>query len=145
MPRQADIQEIEVSAEIKSLMVPPIGLSPGKAEAGSTSMTRRVVSARLALSRTQPPTNSRGPGRCYGRAMRIETVVNSPRDLGCLARLPNLAELQGKARACNARILEAERADQGTGLASPAFECADFVDDFARYDAVRAYVRQYSV
>jgi hypothetical protein len=27
-----------------------------------------------------------------GRAMRIETVVNAPRDLGCNARLPNLAE-----------------------------------------------------
>jgi hypothetical protein len=57
-----------------------------------------------------------------GRAMRIETVINSPRDLGCNARLPNLDELQGKARACNRRILEAERAGQGTVLASPAFE-----------------------
>ncbi len=57
-----------------------------------------------------------------GRAMRIETVVNAPRDLGCNARLPNLAELQDKARACNRRILEAERAGQGTVLASPAFE-----------------------
>ena len=54
-----------------------------------------------------------------GRAMRIETVVNSPRDLGCLARLPNLDELQAKARAANRRILEAERAGQGTVLASP--------------------------
>ena len=57
-----------------------------------------------------------------GRAMRIETVVNAPRDLGCNARLPNLDELQAKARAANRRILEAERAGQGTVLASPAFE-----------------------
>ena len=57
-----------------------------------------------------------------GRAMRIETVINAPRDIGCNARLPNLAELQGKARACNRRILDAERAGQGTVLASPAFE-----------------------
>ena len=57
-----------------------------------------------------------------GRAMRIETVINAPRDLGCNARLPNLAELQDKARVCNRRILEAERAGQGTVLASPAFE-----------------------
>src|ERR1700691_3110886 len=57
-----------------------------------------------------------------GRAMRIETVINVPRDLGCNARLPNLAELQGKARAVNRRILDAERAGQGTVLASPAFE-----------------------
>ena len=57
-----------------------------------------------------------------GRAMRIETVVNAPRDLGCNARLPNLAELQDKARAVSRRILDAERAGQGTVLASPAFE-----------------------
>jgi len=57
-----------------------------------------------------------------GRAMRIETVINAPRDLRCNARLPNLAELQDKARACNRRILDAERAGQGTVLASPAFE-----------------------
>jgi len=54
--------------------------------------------------------------------MRIETVINSPRDLGCQARLPNLAELSAKARACNRRILEAERAGQSAVLASPAFE-----------------------
>ena len=57
-----------------------------------------------------------------GRAMRIETVINAPRDLGCNARLPNLDELQARARASNRRILEAERAGQGTVLASPAFE-----------------------
>ena len=57
-----------------------------------------------------------------GKAMRIETVINSPRDLRCHARLHNLDELQAKARAANHRILEAERAGQGTVLASPAFE-----------------------
>ncbi len=57
-----------------------------------------------------------------GRAMRIETVINTPRDLGCNARLPNLEALQSKARAANHRILETERAGQGTVLASPAFE-----------------------
>ena len=45
-----------------------------------------------------------------GRAMRIETVVNSPRDLGCQARLHNLDELQAKARAANHRILESQGA-----------------------------------
>ena len=29
-----------------------------------------------------------------GRAMRIETVINAPRDVGCNARLPNLDELR---------------------------------------------------
>ena len=53
-----------------------------------------------------------------GRAMRIETVINSPRDLRRNARLPNLAELQDKARAINRRVLDAERASQGTVLAS---------------------------
>ena len=57
-----------------------------------------------------------------GRAMRIETVINHPRDLGCNARLHNLDELQAKARACNRRILDAERVGQGCVLASPAFE-----------------------
>jgi hypothetical protein len=57
-----------------------------------------------------------------GRALRIEAVINCPRDLACNARLPNLAELQDKARAINRRILETERAGQGTVLASPAFE-----------------------
>jgi hypothetical protein len=57
-----------------------------------------------------------------GRAMRIETVINHPRDLGCNARLPNLDDLQVKARACNHRILDAERVGQGCVLASPALE-----------------------
>jgi hypothetical protein len=57
-----------------------------------------------------------------GRAMRIETVCNPPRDLGCHARLRNLDELQAKARARNQRILQAERVGQGCVLASPAFE-----------------------
>jgi hypothetical protein len=57
-----------------------------------------------------------------GRAMRVETVINAPRDVGCNARLPNLEDLQSKARAVNRRILDTERAGQGTILASPAFE-----------------------
>ncbi|MER6004000.1 hypothetical protein ABT120_35915 [Nonomuraea angiospora] len=55
------------------------------------------------------------------RAMRIETVVNSSRDLGCQARLRTVEELQAKARAANRRMLEVERAGQGCVLASPAF------------------------
>jgi hypothetical protein len=57
-----------------------------------------------------------------GRAMRIETVINAPRDVGCNARLPNLDALAAKARAINTRILDAERVGQGCVLASPAFE-----------------------
>ena len=57
-----------------------------------------------------------------GRALRIETVINSPTDLKCQRRLEHLDELQGKARAINARLLDTERVGQGCVLASPAFE-----------------------
>jgi len=57
-----------------------------------------------------------------GRALRIETVVNSPNDLGCHRRLRHLDELQVKARDVNRRLLDTERVGQGCVLASPAFE-----------------------
>jgi len=56
-----------------------------------------------------------------GRALRIETVVNSPDDLGVARRLHNLDELQARARAANARLLQTERAGQGCVFDSPAF------------------------
>jgi hypothetical protein len=56
-----------------------------------------------------------------GRALRVETVVNSPDDLGCARRLHNLPELQARARAINGRLLETERAGQGCVFDSPAF------------------------
>ena len=55
------------------------------------------------------------------RALRIETVVNAPGDLGCQRPLI-LDELQARARAVNARLLETERAGQGCVLANPVFE-----------------------
>jgi hypothetical protein len=56
------------------------------------------------------------------RALRIETVINAPGDLGCQRRLHNLDELQARARAVNARLLDTERAGQGCVLANPVFE-----------------------
>jgi hypothetical protein len=56
-----------------------------------------------------------------GRALRVETVVNSPDDLGVARRLPNLPELQARARAVNTRLLHTERAGQGCVFDSPAF------------------------
>ena len=56
-----------------------------------------------------------------GRALRIETVVNSPDDLGCQRRLHNLDELQARARAINTRLLETEKVGQGCVFDSPAF------------------------
>ena len=55
-----------------------------------------------------------------GIALRIETVINNPNDLGCNKQLHNLPELQDKARAINARLLETETAGQDTALVSPA-------------------------
>ena len=48
-----------------------------------------------------------------GRALRVETVVNAPGDLGCQRRLHNLDELQARARAVNARLLHTEHARPG--------------------------------
>jgi hypothetical protein len=56
------------------------------------------------------------------RALRVETVINAPNDLGCQRRLRNLDELQARARAINARLLDTERAGQGCVLANPVFE-----------------------
>jgi hypothetical protein len=56
-----------------------------------------------------------------GRALRIETVVNSPDDLGCQRRIHNLPELQARARAVNARLLHTEKVGQGCVFDSPAF------------------------
>jgi hypothetical protein len=58
----------------------------------------------------------------HGRALRIETVINDPTDLGVLRRLSHLPELQSKARDVNRRLLDHERVGQGCVLASPAFE-----------------------
>jgi hypothetical protein len=57
-----------------------------------------------------------------GRALRIETVVDDPTDLGVLRRLVHLPELQAKAGDVNRRLLDHERVGQGCVLASPAFE-----------------------
>src|SRR6266852_2658851 len=57
-----------------------------------------------------------------GVALRIETVVNDPRDLRCNRMLHNLPELQDKARAINARLLDTETVGQGTALVSPVIE-----------------------
>jgi hypothetical protein len=57
-----------------------------------------------------------------GVALRIETVVNDPKDLRCNRQLHNLPELQHKARAINARLLDTETVGQGTALVSPVIE-----------------------
>ena len=57
-----------------------------------------------------------------GRALRIETVINKPSDIGVLARLEHLPELVAKARQVNHRLLMIERAGQGCAIGSALFE-----------------------
>jgi hypothetical protein len=57
-----------------------------------------------------------------GRALRIETVINDPRDLGISRRLEHLPELQAKARQVNRRLLIIERAGQGCAIETALFE-----------------------
>jgi hypothetical protein len=57
-----------------------------------------------------------------GRALRIETVINKPSDIGVLARLEHLPELIAKARQVNHRVLMIERAGQGCAIGSALFQ-----------------------
>jgi hypothetical protein len=57
-----------------------------------------------------------------GRALRIETVINKPKDLGVLARICNLPELVERARGVNRRLLMIQRAGQGCAIGSALFE-----------------------
>ena len=57
-----------------------------------------------------------------GVALRIETVINSPDDLGCNRMLANLPRLQARAHAINDRLLHTETAGQDTALVSPVIE-----------------------
>ena len=75
-----------------------------------------------------------------GRALRVETVINDAYDIGCQRLLPNLDDLQAKARAINQRLLDTERVGQGTVLASPAFARiaqSTVTDDGRRAPALR--------
>ena len=71
-----------------------------------------------------------------GRALRVETVINDAYDIGCQRLLPNLDDLQAKARAINQRLLDTERVGQGTVLASPA--CARIAQPTVTDDGRRA-------
>jgi hypothetical protein len=57
-----------------------------------------------------------------GRALRIETVINSPTDLRIGRHLACLSELQDAGRAINNRLLHTERAGQDCVHANPVFE-----------------------
>jgi hypothetical protein len=57
-----------------------------------------------------------------GRALRIETVINKPKDVGVLSRLEHLPEVIAKGRHVNDRLLRIERAGQGCAIGSALFE-----------------------
>ena len=57
-----------------------------------------------------------------GRALRIETVINNPTDLGVARRLHNLPQLIAKARQVNQRLLMIEKAGQSCAIGSALFE-----------------------
>jgi hypothetical protein len=74
-----------------------------------------------------------------GRALRVETVINKPADLGVAARLHNLPQLIDKARAVNRRLLMIERAGQSCAIGSALFERIHqpFQDEGHRAGALR--------
>jgi hypothetical protein len=57
-----------------------------------------------------------------GRALRVESVINKPKDLDVPARLHNLPQLIAKARQVNQRLLMIERAGQSCAIGSALFE-----------------------
>lgn len=57
-----------------------------------------------------------------GIALRIETVINDPLDLGVQRRIRNLPELVEAARQVNARVLTIQRAGQGCAIETDLFE-----------------------
>jgi hypothetical protein len=57
-----------------------------------------------------------------GRALRIETVINKPDDVGVARRLRHLPDLIAKARRVNQRLLMIERAGQSCAIGSALFE-----------------------
>ena len=74
-----------------------------------------------------------------GKALRIQTVINKPYDIGVLARLAHLPELVAKARAVNGRLLMIERAGQGCAIETVLFEQAaqPYVREGRRTGALR--------
>ena len=72
---------------------------------------------------TAPADAAAKDNRKEDHALRVETVINDPGDLGCKRSLEHLDELAAKARACNARLMDAVIAGQGSGiLANPVIE-----------------------
>lgn len=57
-----------------------------------------------------------------GRAIRVETVINNPTDVGVKRRIAHLGELGAIGRAVNRRILDAQRVAAAPGPSTALFE-----------------------
>jgi hypothetical protein len=57
-----------------------------------------------------------------GRAIRIETVINQPNDIGVQRRVTHLEELGAIAKGVNRRILDVQRVATGPDLSASLFE-----------------------
>jgi hypothetical protein len=121
-----------VRAFFEALIADNIGV--GRPEEVSVVFARQVRKTTPGVFRTRVFTQGTqvkldlGYKRCRvkqylkeGRALRIETVVNHPRDLGVLSRLEHLPELITKARAVNRRLLTIQRAGQGCAIETALF------------------------
>jgi hypothetical protein len=119
-------------AFFEALIADNIGV--GRPEEVSVGFARQVPKTTPGVFRTRVFTQGTqgkldlGYKRCRvkqylkeGRALRIETVVNHPRDLGVLSRLEHLPELITKARAVNRRLLTIQRAGQGCAIETALF------------------------
>lgn len=57
-----------------------------------------------------------------GRALRIETVINNPNDIGCKRRIEHLGELGAKCREVNRRMLAHQRVASAPSMTTTLFE-----------------------
>ncbi len=96
---------------------------PGRPYAGPVVHHTRVVTRGVAITVNVNYKHSRIKQYLKdGHALRIETVVNDPGDVGCQRRLVNLPQLQTKSRDANRRILETQRAGQGCAIRTALVE-----------------------
>src|SRR6266545_3733516 len=74
-----------------------------------------------------------------GRAIRVETTINGPQDVGVLRRICHLEQLREVARAVNRRLLDVQRVASGPDLAASLFEqvALPYIRDGQRTVALR--------
>lgn len=71
-----------------------------------------------------------------GRAIRIETVINNPTDIGCKRRIAHLGQLGALCREVNRRILNVQRVASAPSLSTSLFERVALPDGRAGHRTV---------